>query len=101
METAPKLRSVVDSDSLPLLPGPPNRRNVFAAALSSLLYVVVFGMVSSYSAPAAVDMLRPGSRFSEVTPDQIGWIASLPSLSAVFGNVAAGEYTFYHPYYYI
>lgn len=67
-----------------------NVRNILLAALSSLLYIVVFGMVSAYSAPSTEDMSKPGSRFVDITSEDTAWIASLPSLSGAFGNLVSG-----------
>ncbi|XP_015924127.1 facilitated trehalose transporter Tret1-2 homolog [Parasteatoda tepidariorum] len=67
--------------------------NIRLAAASALLYAVVLGVITSYSAPATADMKRPGSRFSDVTPDEITWIGSLPNLGCLFGNLIAGYAT--------
>lgn len=78
------------SEVLPLLTG--CRRNTYLAAGSALLYAIVFGMVATYSSPACVDMKREGSRFVDITNEQIAWIASLPPLSGIVGNAIAGEF---------
>ncbi|GFV77273.1 facilitated trehalose transporter Tret1 [Trichonephila clavipes] len=68
-------------------------RNTHIAARSALLFIIVMGMVYSYSAPATVDMRLPGSRFKDVTPDEITWIASLPQITGIVGNCLAGYIT--------
>ncbi|GIY12989.1 facilitated trehalose transporter Tret1 [Caerostris darwini] len=60
------------------------------AAMAALLNIVGVGMISAFTASASVDMKRPGSRFSYVTSNQITWIASLPSITAIFGNLLSG-----------
>ncbi|XP_035220467.1 facilitated trehalose transporter Tret1-2 homolog isoform X2 [Stegodyphus dumicola] len=67
-----------------------NLRNTHLAAISALLYVVAFGMILGYPSPATVDMKMKGSRFRQVTVDEITWIASVSSLSAVVGNCISG-----------
>lgn len=69
-----------------------NHLNIYLAALAAQLYIMTMGMVTSYSSPAGVDILKPGSRFRSLTKDQITWIASLPNLSGVFGNVLSGKF---------
>lgn len=69
-----------------------SHRNIYLAALAAQLYIMTMGMVTSYSSPAGVDILKPGSRFRSITSDQITWIASLPNLSGVFGNVLSGKF---------
>lgn len=67
---------------------PFNLRNM--AALAALLNIVSLGMVSAFSAPATVDMKQPGSRFSNITNSEVTWIASLPGITAIFGNIFSG-----------
>ncbi|KFM79517.1 Facilitated trehalose transporter Tret1, partial [Stegodyphus mimosarum] len=67
-----------------------NLRNTHIAAVSAFLYIVVLGMSTAYSAPATVDMKRPGSRFMDITAEEISWIASLPGLSGALGNFVSG-----------
>lgn len=62
------------------------------AAMAALLHIVGLGMVSAFTASASVDMRKPGSRFESLTSDQVVWIASLPSITAIFGNLFTGEY---------
>ncbi|GFT29059.1 facilitated trehalose transporter Tret1 [Nephila pilipes] len=70
-----------------------NLRNTHIAAGSAFLYIIVMGMVNSYSAPATVDMQMPGSRFRDITSDEITWIASLPQITGIIGNCLAGYIT--------
>ncbi|GBN36923.1 Facilitated trehalose transporter Tret1 [Araneus ventricosus] len=79
-------------EETPLLPFV-NLRNTHVAAGSALLYIVVMGMVNSYSSAATVDMKLPGSRFQDITPDEITWIASLPQISGLVGNFLSGYIT--------
>ncbi|XP_055953710.1 facilitated trehalose transporter Tret1-like [Argiope bruennichi] len=90
-----KLKNAVTNenmDELPLIPFV-NLRNTHIAAISALLYIVVMGMVNSYSSAATVDMKLPGSRFQDITPDEITWIASLPQISGLVGNFFSGYIT--------
>ena len=81
-----------NSESSPLLSNPRTRLPLFSAAFSASLFVVLFGMVIGYAAPATVDMTKPGSRFrSIITARDIAWISSTPSLSGILGNLLAGE----------
>lgn len=61
------------------------------AAMAALLHIVGLGMVSAFTASATVDMREPGSRFLSLTSNQVIWIASLPSITAIFGNLFSGE----------
>ncbi|GIY92715.1 facilitated trehalose transporter Tret1 [Caerostris extrusa] len=81
-----------NGEAIPLLPIV-NLKNTHFATGSALLYIIVLGMISSYSAPATVDMQLPGSRFRDITPDEITWIASLPQVSGVVGNFLSGYAT--------
>ncbi|GIY61048.1 facilitated trehalose transporter Tret1 [Caerostris darwini] len=81
-----------NGEAIPLLPIV-NLKNTHFASGSALLYIIVLGMVSSYSAPATVDMQLPGSRFRDITADEITWIASLPQVSGVVGNFLSGYVT--------
>lgn len=87
-----KDEAVLNMDETPLV-SVVSLRNTHIAAGSALLYIVVMGMVNSYSAPATVDMRLPGSRFRDVTPDEITWIASLPQITGIIGNCLAGYIT--------
>lgn len=69
-----------------------NIRKLHFAALAALLNIVALGMVSAFTAPTAADMKSPGSRFPNITSSQISWIASLPGIAAIFGNLLAGKY---------
>ncbi|KFM79518.1 hypothetical protein X975_12342, partial [Stegodyphus mimosarum] len=72
----------------------------YIASVAAFLYVIVSGMMATFSSPAIVDMQKPGSRFIHITEDQISWIASLPSLTAAVGNILSGEYyLFIHLFY--
>ncbi|XP_035206921.1 facilitated trehalose transporter Tret1-like [Stegodyphus dumicola] len=64
------------------------------AAMAALLNIVGLGMVSGFSAPGTADMKRPGSRFTDITNSQITWIASLPSITAILGNLFSGYFSF-------
>ncbi|KAG8178847.1 hypothetical protein JTE90_017622 [Oedothorax gibbosus] len=68
-------------------------RNTYLSAMPGLLFILQVGLVSSYPAPATVDMKQPGSRFRHITADEITWIASLPMVSGVFGNAFSGYAT--------
>ncbi|KAG8198649.1 hypothetical protein JTE90_026545, partial [Oedothorax gibbosus] len=58
------------------------------AAMAALLHIVGLGMVSAFTASASVDMRKPGSRFYlSLTSNQVVWIASLPSITAIPGNL--------------
>ncbi|KAG8181153.1 hypothetical protein JTE90_024449 [Oedothorax gibbosus] len=70
-----------------------NLRNTHLATVSALLFIVVMGMVTSYSAPATVDMRAEGSRLRDITSDEITWIASLPLFSGIIGNTVSGYAT--------
>ncbi|GFT24252.1 uncharacterized protein TNCV_2064761 [Trichonephila clavipes] len=59
----------------------------YFAAMAALMNIVGLGMISAFTASASVDMKKPGSRFSNITSNQITWIASLPSITAIFGNL--------------
>ncbi|GFS31504.1 facilitated trehalose transporter Tret1 [Trichonephila inaurata madagascariensis] len=87
-----KFKKEVNMSDTPLIPFV-SLRNTHIAAGSALLYIIVMGMVNSYSAPATVDMRLPGSRFRDVTPDEITWIASLPQITGIIGNCLAGYIT--------
>lgn len=65
--------------------------NTHLAALAALLNIVALGMVSAFSAQATVDMRHPGSRFMTITNNEVTWIASLPGIGAIFGNLFAGK----------
>ncbi|XP_054719650.1 facilitated trehalose transporter Tret1-like [Uloborus diversus] len=67
-------------------------RNTYIAAVSAFTYITVMGLVIGYASSATVDMKKPGSRFQDVTADQISWIVSLPSLSGVIGNFLSGYF---------
>lgn len=69
-------------------------KKMHLAAMAALLNIVALGMVSAFSAPATVDMKRPGSRFSSITNSEVTWIASLPGITAIFGNVLSGKFLF-------
>lgn len=62
------------------------------AAMAALMHIVGLGMVSAFTASATVDMRKSGSRFLSLTNNQVVWIASLPSITAIFGNLFSGEY---------
>lgn len=68
-----------------------NLRYTYLATVSVLMFIVVMGMVTSYSAPATVDMKEPGSRLMGITADQITWVASLPLFSGIIGNGVSGK----------
>lgn len=82
--------SAEDNDPVPL-----KLRNTYFASVPALLFILVLGYMSSYPAPATVDMKAPGSRFRDITADEITWIASLPMISGIFGNAFSGEYCIY------
>lgn len=69
-----------------------NIRKMHFAAMAALLNIVALGMVSAFTAPTTVDMRQPGSRFQNITNSQISWIASLPGIASIFGNLLAGKY---------
>ncbi|GBO34368.1 hypothetical protein AVEN_185912-1, partial [Araneus ventricosus] len=56
-------------------------------AMAALLNIVGLGMISAFTASATVNMKIPGSRFSSISSNQITWVASLPSIAAIFGNL--------------
>lgn len=84
--------SVVEEnlDNVPLIHST-SYRNIYLATFSAQLFITTMGMVSAYPSPACVDMLRPGSRFIDITPEEITSIASLPMLSGSIGNVLSGK----------
>ncbi|GBN15287.1 Facilitated trehalose transporter Tret1 [Araneus ventricosus] len=59
-------------------------------AMAALLNIVGLGMISAFTASATVNMKIPGSRFSSISSNQITWVASLPSIAAIFGNLLSG-----------
>uniref|UniRef100_A0A2L2YMT9 Facilitated trehalose transporter Tret1 n=1 Tax=Parasteatoda tepidariorum TaxID=114398 RepID=A0A2L2YMT9_PARTP len=67
-----------------------NLLHTHLATMSALLNVVAIGIMSVFSATASIDMKAPGSRFPNITNNQITWIASLPSITATFGNFFSG-----------
>lgn len=75
----------------PMAKEAPCVNRTLCAASSALLFIVGVGMVNTYSAPATVDMNRKGSRFDSVSSEQIAWIASITSLTAIVGNVLSGK----------
>lgn len=77
-----------------LIPQPPNMRNTHFAALAALLNIVALGMVSAFSAPATVDMKQAGSRFMNITNNEVTWIASLPGITSMFGSLFSGKFIF-------
>lgn len=71
-----------------------SHRNIYLATLAAQLFIMAMGLVSSFASPALVDIVKPGSRFTYLTTDQITWIASLPNLSGVVGNILSGKFFF-------
>ncbi|KFM79520.1 Facilitated trehalose transporter Tret1, partial [Stegodyphus mimosarum] len=67
-----------------------NLRFTYIATMATLLYVIIMGIMTAFSAPATVDMQKPGSRFIHITEEEISWIASLPLLTAASGNIVSG-----------
>lgn len=68
-----------------------SHRNIYLATLAAQLFIMAMGLVSSFASPGLEDILKPGSRFTYLTCDQITWIASLPNLSGVIGNILSGK----------
>ncbi|GFT48985.1 facilitated trehalose transporter Tret1 [Nephila pilipes] len=62
----------------------------YFAAMAALMNIVGLGMISAFTASASVNMKKPGSRFSCISNNQITWVASLPSIAAIFGNLLSG-----------
>ncbi|XP_015924125.1 facilitated trehalose transporter Tret1 [Parasteatoda tepidariorum] len=66
---------------------------IYVACVASYLYILSMGMTISYTAPASMDMRRPGSRMQHITDDEITWIGSLSMLGGVPANILGGYFS--------
>ncbi|XP_015924128.1 facilitated trehalose transporter Tret1 [Parasteatoda tepidariorum] len=66
---------------------------IYLACISAYLFILTMGMTVSYTAPATMDMRKPGSRMQHITEDDITWMGSLTLLGGIPANALGGYFT--------